>query len=156
MFVCSRFNIPDILQSPIRSIRSAQLSIESLVGWRRVIPIDIERPVNRQEAGFIQDPRGDLRNAFHNSDGRDMKQIDCEDNIVAICLGVRPSLRLGEVYVDGVPDIGIGVLGLHLPDRLEHTFIVIGGLKPDVRKMRRERVDMRAAAAREQTVERAA
>jgi hypothetical protein len=61
---------------------------------------------------LIQDPRGDLRHAFRNSDGRDMKQIDCEDNIVAICLGVRPSLRLGEVYVDGVPDIGIGVLGL--------------------------------------------
>lgn len=78
-----------------------------------------------------------------------MKQIDGEDEIVAMRRGVRPGLRLGEVDVDGVPDIGIGALGLHFPDRLEQVFVVIGGLKPDVRKMRREIVGMRAAAARE-------
>ena len=138
MLVSCFFEVSHVFEAPFRNLGGENFLIEGFIGLCRVFPVDPERSIDRNKAVFGQNAGRHLRDAIGDIDRRDLEQIDDEYRVIEPILGVGPSLGRGQIDLYRIGNIGVVVISAFLLDRLEHVDVVVGRLKLQLWKMRRE------------------
>lgn len=142
------FQVGDVLQTPFRHLVRRQRGVEFLVRCGGKAALDFERSVNQQNAVRAEQ----MGRAFHHAVGdrnrRDLENVDAKNSVeAAFVAGVEPSVRVGQIQMHRVGNVVVAVVGGQLADVVEHFLVLVARVEVQMVEMRREKVDVHAAAA---------
>lgn len=93
----------------------------------------------------MQELRGTFHHAVGDRDRRHLENVDHKNDVEQLVAGMRPGFLAGKIQLQRVRDIGHLIFPRHPHDVFQGMFVEIGGMEAQVRKVRREVVDVHAA-----------